>query len=306
MTLKIIAALSANRVIGRNNNLPWKLPEDMKWFRQQTGREPVVMGRKTFLSLPEKFRPLPGRENIVLTRNSETLSAYKVTIVSNFNEVITRAKKEVVWVIGGAEVYNQALPHSDELYLTRVHANVEGDTLFPEWDKDEWSRVYHEFRNADEVHQYAFAWEIHRRRKARYIEMANCHTDKQREVMQRILETGKCPFCPDELRKWHGKPIIKEGRFWILSHNDYPYAGSRHHLILFLKEHAETLSDLPSGAFAELGAFVTWVEEHFDISGGGIFMRFGDLLLTGGTVRHLHVHVVERKDANSEPLKFYL
>lgn len=133
MRLSLVAALAHNRVIGRDNKLPWHLPEDLKHFRALTSGHPVIMGRKTFESIG---RPLPGRLNIVISRNGE-LRIPGVTTVTSLDQALLECKgkpgNEEVFVIGGAQIYSEALPRADRLYLTILEQGVEGDALFPEW-----------------------------------------------------------------------------------------------------------------------------------------------------------------------------
>ena len=119
-TFKAIAAMAENRVIGRGNAIPWHLPEDFKWFKRTTMGHILVMGRKTYESIG---RPLPGRETVVLSRTQH-----------NIPGVQTMETEKTLWIAGGSEIYRQMLPLCDELYLTRVHRTVEGDTFFPEFE----------------------------------------------------------------------------------------------------------------------------------------------------------------------------
>jgi dihydrofolate reductase len=127
----LIAAVARNGVIGRNNALLWHLPEDMQHFRRITAGHAVVMGRKTWDSLPERFRPLPGRRNLVLTRQAgwHTVGAEALPSLSDALKAL--AGTDRVFVIGGAQVYAQALPIADELILTELHRDYEGDATFP-------------------------------------------------------------------------------------------------------------------------------------------------------------------------------
>lgn len=137
-----IVAMDEDRVIGVNNTLPWKIPEDLKRFSQLTTGHTVLMGRKTFDSLPPKFRPLPGRKNIVLSRSPQTLSLPpSVSAYSSIDELLLNCASgkenlpsDLVWIIGGAEIYSLTLPLWDELYLTRVSSKHKGDAYFPEFE----------------------------------------------------------------------------------------------------------------------------------------------------------------------------
>jgi dihydrofolate reductase len=164
MIVSLIAALTKNRVIGRNNDLPWKLPDDMKYFMETTREHAVIMGRKNFDSLPPKFKPLKDRLNIVLTRNKKLLDDFDVRAVSSISEAFEQAPaNEEVFVIGGAEIFAQTLSRADRLYLTEIDAVVDGDVYFPEYNKSEWKEVSRRHHPADERHAYAFDFVLYER-----------------------------------------------------------------------------------------------------------------------------------------------
>jgi len=155
MTIALIAALSENRVLGKDNELVWHLPKDMRWFKTKTMGYPVVMGRKTFESFGN---PLPGRTNIVITRNPD-YQAEGTIVVTSLDAALAEAARyhtDTIFVAGGAEIYRQALPLADTMYLTHVHAQVEGDAFFPEFSEVEWQPVATESVPADEKHAYPF------------------------------------------------------------------------------------------------------------------------------------------------------
>lgn len=136
----LIAAMDNNRAIGKNNDIPWrgKLPADMTHFINHTTGYTVVMGRKTWDSIPSKFRPLPARVNIVLTRDL-SFTAEGALITHTPEEAIALTKTAELWICGGAEVYRQFLPHASRIELTVVDTETSGDTFFPELPSDEWS-----------------------------------------------------------------------------------------------------------------------------------------------------------------------
>jgi dihydrofolate reductase len=155
MKISIIVAMASNGVIGRDNQLPWHLPADLKHFKQTTMGKPILMGRKTWESIG---RPLPGRTNIVITRDSTYLAA-GCEVVNSIEAAITAAgEQDEVMVIGGAELYRQVLPDTDTIYLTRIHEAFEGDTCFPEMHNTEWHQVERIDHEADEKnsHDYSF------------------------------------------------------------------------------------------------------------------------------------------------------
>jgi dihydrofolate reductase len=131
----LIAAVARNGVIGRDNDLPWRLPEDLQFFRRTTMGHPVLMGRRNWDSLPAKFRPLPGRHNLVLTRNPDW-QAEGATVVHSLAQALDRlGDAPVLYVIGGGELYRLALPLADEIVLTEIDREVDGDVHFPAWDR---------------------------------------------------------------------------------------------------------------------------------------------------------------------------
>jgi len=133
MSLSIIVAMSKNRVIGKDNKLPWHIVEDLKRFKNITMGHAIIMGRKTFESIG---RPLPGRENIVITRN-RNFKAEGVKVVHSLElATMNRYEDEEIFVIGGAEIYQSALPKVQNLYITMIDQEFEGDTFFPELDFD--------------------------------------------------------------------------------------------------------------------------------------------------------------------------
>lgn len=138
----IIAAVAENGVIGRDDDVPWHYPEDLEHFKEKTMGHPVLMGRKTYFSLPEKYRPLPGRKNIVLSRSNPQLSE-SVELANSLDEAWETAEEydNKVFIIGGAGIYKQALEEADKMILTEVHDEYEGDTYFPEWNEENWEEV---------------------------------------------------------------------------------------------------------------------------------------------------------------------
>lgn len=166
MIVSLIAALAENRTIGKNNDLPWHLPDDMKFFMETTKDHHVIMGRKNYDSIPQKFRPLPKRTNIVVTRQKD-FQAPGCVVVNSITEGLALAKKNnepEVFIIGGADIYKQSMPEADRLYLTEIKATIEGDTFFPEFDKKNWKETMRQSHAADERHVYAFDFVIYERK----------------------------------------------------------------------------------------------------------------------------------------------
>jgi len=139
--LVLVAAVARNGVIGRDGGLAWRNAEDMKHFRALTWGHPVLMGRKTWDSLPSKFKPLPGRRNLVLTRDASWHADGAECVASIDDALRLAGDAPTLFVIGGAEVFHQALPHADELVLTEVDDDLEGDVHFPVWARDDFELV---------------------------------------------------------------------------------------------------------------------------------------------------------------------
>ena len=155
-TISIIAAVAKNGVIGKDNQLIWHLPEDLKFFKRLTSGNSIILGRKTFESIG---KALPKRTNIVITRKKD-YNAPGCIVVSSFSTALDAAPKdESIFIIGGASIYKVALNHSDKMYLTRVKADFEGDVSFPEVDWDEWNLVESESFEKDDKHAFDFCIE---------------------------------------------------------------------------------------------------------------------------------------------------
>ena len=161
MTISLVVAASSNNVIGRDGGLPWHLPDDLRQFKRLTTGKPVIMGRRTFESIG---KPLPDRRNIVMTRDPD-FAAHGCEIVSSPSEALDLVDdSEETMIIGGGLVYHDFMPLADRIYLTRVQADVEGDTHFPDIDEAEWRRVSSEHHAADDAHRYAFDVMVFERR----------------------------------------------------------------------------------------------------------------------------------------------
>jgi dihydrofolate reductase len=150
--IALVVAHSANRVIGRDGGLPWHLPGDLQRFKAITTGGTVVMGRRTYESLPDRFRPLPNRRNVVLT-SDPAYGAHGAEVVTELRDALAGP----CFVIGGGDVYAQALPHAGRVYATELEAEVEGDTFFPALPGDEWRCVERGERIEEDGHGYRFA-----------------------------------------------------------------------------------------------------------------------------------------------------
>ena len=164
MIISFVVAASENNVIGKNNQLVWNLPKDMKFFKNVTWGMPVIMGRKTFESLDSK--PLNGRKNIVITRRPGW-KADGVSVANSVDAAIALAAEmnyKEVFIIGGGEIFMLAYEKANKIYITRVHAELEGDTYFPVIEKNDWKLVINVDNPADEKHAYPFSFQMWERK----------------------------------------------------------------------------------------------------------------------------------------------
>lgn len=164
--VSLIVAVSTNRVIGKDNDLAWVLPLDLKYFKETTKNHYVIMGRKNFESIPEKYRPLPNRTNVIVTRNKD-YQAEGCIVVSSIEkalELAKNAKDQEPFIIGGGQIYKYAIENNlvDKIYLTRVHAQIEGDTFFEDLNKD-WKLVSETTNKADHRHAFDFTFLIYQK-----------------------------------------------------------------------------------------------------------------------------------------------
>ena len=155
MLISIVVAVAENGVIGRENTLPWRLPDDLRRFKELTLGKPIVMGRRTYESIG---RPLPGRTNIVVSRQRD-LQIEGCVVVDSMDGAIAAARDaSEIMLVGGAQLYREVMPRVDRIYLTRVHAHIEGDVFFPALDSKLWQETNIATHAADERHAYSFTF----------------------------------------------------------------------------------------------------------------------------------------------------
>jgi dihydrofolate reductase len=158
MIISMIAAVAENGVIGKDNDLVWNLPDDMRYFVEKTKGRHVIMGRKNYESIPAKFRPLPNRPNIILSRNA-AFKADGCTTVADLDaalEIARTSGESEAFIIGGAQIYKMGLEKANCMYITEVKGTFDGDTFFPDFDKNLWKEVSRTSHAKDEKHDYAF------------------------------------------------------------------------------------------------------------------------------------------------------
>ena len=160
MKVSIIAAVAENRAIGKDNDLIWNLPDDLRFFKKTTEGKVVIMGRKNFESIPESYRPLPNRKNIVVTHQDD-YEATGAQVVGSIEEALKNEQdQEEVFIIGGGQIYQLALDHGlvDQMYITEVHHSFDADAFFPKIDKSRWLRKVIGEHSIDEKHKYSFTY----------------------------------------------------------------------------------------------------------------------------------------------------
>jgi diadenosine tetraphosphate (Ap4A) HIT family hydrolase len=143
--------------------------------------------------------------------------------------------------------------------------------------------------------------------KKSFVNLKNAATRSDRiykTIVQKIMDDGVCPFCPEFLTRYHKKPVIKTGKYWILTDNMYPYKGARHHILLIHKKHIEYISQISSPAWRELAKFIRAETKKRNIAGGTFYIRFGDTAATGASVRHLHANIIapDMRKKNRAPI----
>lgn len=162
MTISIIAAMADNRAIGYKGKLPWRQKDDLQYFKNKTLHHHTIMGRKTYESIPT---PLPDRTCIVITRQ-KNLKLKKAIVVNTLKQALELSKKEKeVFITGGAEIYKLALPFTDKVYLTHIHAKPKGDTFFPEFDKKTWKLVKCDKHKKDDENLYDYDFCVYEKAK---------------------------------------------------------------------------------------------------------------------------------------------
>ena len=161
MTLALIVATDEAGLIGKDNDLPWRLSADLQYFRRITMGKPIIMGRKTHESIG---RPLPGRDNIIITSDKQYQAEDCIVTYSVAETLQACQDAEEVMIMGGSSLYEQCLHMVDIIYLTQVHATLAGDTWFPEWNKDEWRCVSEEKHSADDNNEYPYSFMVYQRK----------------------------------------------------------------------------------------------------------------------------------------------
>ena len=216
MTVTILVAAAQNGTIGADNDLPWHLPKDLKRFKSLTKGHTMIMGRRTWDSIGR--RPLPRREHIVMTRQADYELPDGVLRASSLAEALRLAEgREHVFLVGGSAIYREGLAVADRIEITRVLADVEGDTKFPEFDPDQWNLVWSEEHPADDEHTYPFRFETYDRKRSGAAPMSAAAKERTLDpnlitivsglprsgtsMMMKMLEAGGMPVVTDGIRE---------------------------------------------------------------------------------------------------------
>ncbi len=322
LTISIIAAVAENSVIGQNGKIPWDLPDDRKHFAELTKGHKVIVGRKTYESIIKQLGHfLIERQAIILTRQENFPALDQDETAKSWEDALekTRGEKEV-FVIGGAEIYALAIPEAKRMYITKIHVQCDGNTIFPRslFNISEWQETFSEPHTRDQNNEYDYTfaiferkeWKVNTERETEsFVNLDNARLDEQREIMKTIQKERFCPFCPKYYSKSELEPIIKQGKYWHIRKNRWPYENTQTHFVIIHNKHVEKLSEINPQAAQELFKLAQWVEKEYKISGGGLCLRFGDININGGTVLHLHAHIItaditNRDDPKYQPVRF--
>jgi ATP adenylyltransferase len=283
MRLSLIVAADEQDTIGRDGSLPWQLSEDLQRFQRLTTGHVVVAGRLTHDSIVARLgRPLPNRTTLVVSRQArpnEPGVEYVPDVATALERALELAGQDEVFVIGGAQIYEAALPLVQTVHLTRVRGVFDGDTVMPAG----WLTP---FELASSEDRGEFAWQTYQRRSYYYLD--NSRGEAQSEDMRRLEAEGRCLFCPGQ----EALAVVHKTPQWTIVPNRFPYRGTRLHLLLVPDEHVADMADLSPAAQADFWSALAWVRERYALTFYGLAIRNGDPAFTGGTIRHLHVHLV--------------
>jgi dihydrofolate reductase/diadenosine tetraphosphate (Ap4A) HIT family hydrolase len=298
--ITIIAACSNNWVIGRDGALPWRLPSDLRRFRELTLGHAVVMGRKTFESLPPAQRPLPGRRNLVVTSDPMQIGD-GVEAFSSLDAALDATGHDC-FVIGGERLFREALPLAGRLELTHVDVACAGDAFFPALTDDEWRCIDERAPLVENDHTFVFR--TYERVTTPLYDLDAARSAEQRDQMASLEAAGICIFCPENTETYKRHPIEAMGDHWFVVKNDYPYTGTSAHYLIVAKRHVRSFDELPDEAGAELWAFKRKLRAELDPLAVATVERSGDMRYNGGSVAHLHVHFVALDTIPDTPVRF--
>lgn len=311
--ITLIVACDLKGCIGEKGHIPWRLAEDMKIFRKLTTGQPIIMGRKTYDSLPPEFRPLPGRQNIVITRESGLNYGDQVTVVHSWGQALKSTTNEHVFVIGGADIFRLALPQANRIIKTSVQTITAGDTFMPEIVAltTPWHKTASLSHPKDEKNEYDFNLEVWDREdrpppETFYLNGAR-HLDQLVQMLI-ISSKGICSFCPEYLTQFHTGEIVTQNTNWQIVNNGWPYRGTSVHFLVIPKRHLTDLTQISPAEWLDLSSVIKKLVTDYSLTGYSLFCRSGNMKQTGATVAHLHFHLLsgQNEDGKGQPIKVKL
>ncbi len=313
--ITIIAACDRNGCIGKNGQVPWRLAEDMKIFRELTTDYPVIMGRKTYESLPSTFRPLPGRQNIVITKQNDLDYGDGVTVVQSWEYALASAEADKhIFVIGGADIFRLALSEAKRIILTSVQTTVEsGDIFMSELISLTlpWHKVASVSHPQDKNNEHDFNLEVWHRQGYPMTETFYLNSSRYVDQLIRmltIMSEGICSFCPEHITRFHKGEIVGQTNHWQVVVNGWPYEGTKVHWLIIPKEHLTDLTQISQEAWLEFGPIINNLVQAHNLTGYSVFCRSGEMKKTSATVAHLHFHLLsgQGQDDGGKPIKVKL
>ncbi len=299
ITLSLIAAYDKNRVIGSKGALPWPMVKtDMDRFKKLTTGHPVIMGRSTYESLPDSFRPLPGRLNIVLSRG-EYKGDGKCVVVSTVLDALKAVGEsegfEETFVIGGEQMYKLFLPYARKVYATELDASYKGDAFFPELPKAEWKEIgVPEKFEAGPKNAHAGVFRVFETTRPwkRVVAPEMGRNETYRADLRAINVMGACPFCPGG-KTLAVQEMIAENESWYVTFNYSPHENSKYHFLFISKQHYVSHSDMNGDEFKRLSDLLEVLKKKYEFSTGFLYGREGpEPESVGATVYHLHFHYI--------------
>ncbi len=305
LNLSIIVAVSENGVIGADGELPWSLKTDLKRFAELTKGHLVIVGRKTHESIVKRLgHPLKDRTTLVVTKQ-EDYQSHGCAVANAWGGALFAAKsrEDEVFVIGGAEIYKLALPYTSTIYLTQVDTIVAGDAFFPRLNQNEWTETGREDHQAGSKNSHNFSFITMKRKdeSRQFVNLEYARHEDQRAVMEHIRQQGICPFCPENRVPGEVLEPLRRGKYWIFVPNRWPYEFASLHAMLIIERHIRFFDELEPEEVAELTELLGWARRTYDLTAYSLGVRCGAPHLTGGTVDHLHIHLIVASLETNKP-----
>lgn len=309
LNLAAIVATDRNWGIGLNGQLPWpKVKQDMAYFRQLTTGHPVVLGSKTYDSLPENFRPLPNRTTIEVSKQKEVGGSITSghVVRSNFVDALAEASKspgsEVIFLIGGGQLYRELLPACNQVYRTRIDGEFVTDTFFPHLEEERWQLLEtHDF--TDEGSGLSGAFEVYQ--NLMLPEEVCCPSSAwpgsdYSHCLLAINTLGACPFCVGGYTR-QNQEVLLERDGWCVTINRFK-KEAKTHIMLIPDRHVRLLEELRDTERLALFQVLEEAKALAGIENGMLYVRQGDMATTGASVGHLHLQFAEPNPGETIPV----